>query len=71
MTSIAKRNPRSPTRVVRNAFCDALRGASSWYQKPISRYEHRPMSSHVANASRRLSASTRPSIAEVKSERTA
>ena len=36
--------------MVRNAFCEAFLGASSSYQKPMSRYEHRPMSSHVTKS---------------------
>ena len=37
MTNSAMRKPRSPTRVVRKAFCDAFLGASSSNQKPMSR----------------------------------
>ncbi len=37
ITNRAIRKPRSPTRVVRNAFWDALRGPSSSYQNPMSR----------------------------------
>ena len=37
MTNSPIRKPTSPTRVVRNAFCEALRGASCSYQKPMSR----------------------------------
>ncbi len=63
--------PMSPTRVVMNAFIEARRGASCSCQKPMSRYEHSPMISHDMKNSSRLSASTRKSMAEVKSESTA
>ena len=57
--------------MVRKAFCDAFLGASSSYQKPISRYEQSPISSHIANVSSRSLESTSASIAAVNSETTA
>jgi len=56
--------------VVRNAFCDALRGASFSNQKPMSRYEHRPIISHAMNVRRRLLDRTSTSIAEVNNDST-
>ena len=64
-------NPMSPTRVVMNAFIEALRGASCSCQNPMSRYEQRPISSHEMNSSKKLSARTSSSIAAVNSESTA
>ena len=48
----------SPTRVVINAFTAALRANSFAYQKPINRYEHKPMISQPANKVSRLSETT-------------
>ena len=68
----------SPTRVVMKALTAAWRGViwvgSSYlraYQKPMSKYEHRPMISQPMNMSRRLSATTSVSIPKANRERKA
>ena len=55
----------SAMRVVIKAFTAAWRGLiflgsgySRAYQKPISRYEHRPITSHPINRTQRLSVAT-------------
>ena len=58
----------SPTRVVMKALTIALRADSLAYQKPISRYEHRPMISHPMNRVSRLSETTRVSIPKANKE---
>ena len=60
--------PTSPIRVVTNAFLAASAAERRSYQKPISRYEPSPTSSHAMYRNTRLSASTRASIAAAKSE---
>ena len=48
----------SPMRVVMKALMAALRADSFPYQKPINRYEHRPMISQPTNIVSRLSETT-------------
>ena len=42
---MARRKPKSPSRVIMNAFLAAAAAAGRSYQNPMSRYEHRPTSS--------------------------
>src|SRR3990172_2985789 len=55
------RKRTSPTRVTMNAFLAAAAASGLWYQKPISRYEQRPMISQKMRSWRKLSALTVPS----------
>ncbi len=55
-------NPKSPTRVVMNAFLLATAAALRSNQKPISRYEQSPTPSHPTNVTRKLLPSTSTSI---------
>src|ERR1043166_2614808 len=52
----------SPTRVVMKALTAALRADSFANQKPINRYEHKPMISQPTNNVSRLSETTRVNI---------
>ena len=63
--SIPSRNPKSPIRFTMKAFLPASAADGFVYQKPMSRYEHSPTPSHPTNRSRRLSASTSVSIANM------
>src|SRR5688572_5896336 len=49
----------SPTRVVMNAFTAASRAEFFAYQKPINKYEHRPIISQPTKSVSRLSESTK------------
>jgi hypothetical protein len=62
MRNIAIMNPRSPTRVVMNAFLPA--NAAPWRsnQNEMSKYEQRPTPSQPRNVTRKLEPSTRISI---------
>ncbi len=60
-------SPTSPILVVTKAFFAASAAGRRSYQKPISRYDPRPTSSHVRYRKTRLSASTSASIAATKS----
>ena len=53
-------------RVVMKAFLAAAAAEGLWNQNPISRYEARPTSSQQTKSSRRLLATSRPSIAAAK-----
>src|SRR3990172_5989141 len=61
------RNSRSPMRVTMKAFLAALAASGLWYQKPMRRYEQRPMISQKMRSCRKLSALTVPSIPVTKS----
>ena len=63
MKNIAIMKPKSPTRLVTNAFTDALDARVRSNQKPTSRYEQRPTPSQPRNVSRKLDARTSTSIA--------
>jgi hypothetical protein len=60
--------PRSPSFVVQNAFTAARAAAGRVYQKPISRYEHRPTSSQKTNIWTYDGESTSPSMENANSE---
>ena len=51
MAMMPSAKPKSPTRLVMNAFLLARAAERLWYQKPMSRYEDRPTSSQAANTS--------------------
>ena len=61
-------SPTSPIRVVTNAFFAASAAERRSYQNPISRYDPSPTNSHAMYRKRRLSASTRASIAATNRE---
>ncbi len=52
MTASPIAKPTSPTRVVRNALIAAALGPACSCQKPMSRNEHSPMTSHDMYSSR-------------------
>ena len=66
MMRTATRKRTSPTRVTKNAFFAAAAASGLWYQKPIKRYEQRPMISQKIRSCRKLSALTVPSIPVAK-----
>ena len=53
-------------RVVMKAFFAAAAADGLWNQKPMSRYEARPTSSQQMKSSRRLLATSNPSMAAAK-----
>src|SRR3954453_14070710 len=57
--------PKSPTRLTINAFIEALLAVARSYQKPISKYEHRPTPSQPKNSCTKLSAVTSISMKKV------
>ena len=59
---MATMKPKSPTRLVTNAFLPAEALASSANQKEMRKYEQAPTPSQPRNVSSRLSLSTRISI---------
>ena len=67
--NIPARKPRSPIRLVINAFLPASAAESFSYQKPISKYELKPTSSQNTYIKSMLFASTMPSIEKVKMPR--
>src|SRR5512143_1674762 len=60
------RNPKSPIRLTTKAFLPASDADFFSYQKPMSRYEHRPTPSQPTNMSRKLLAPTSVSMAKTK-----
>ena len=62
------RRPTSPAFVIQNAFTAATDASGFQYQKPISRYEQSPTSSHAMNSCRKLGASTSAIIEKAKSD---
>ena len=54
--------PKSPTRLVTNAFLPATAAELRSNQNEISRYEHRPTPSQPMNVTRKLEPSTSTSI---------
>ena len=60
--SMPRMKPKSPIRFTTNAFMPARAAETRSYQKPMSRYEHRPTPSQPTNISRKLSASTSVNI---------
>ena len=62
-------NPKSPVRVVMNAFLPASEAIFFSNQKPIKRYEVKPTSSQKTNSSRKLLAITNPNMEKVKSDK--
>ena len=63
--NMPSRKPKSPMRLTMKAFLPAAAAAGRSYQNPISRYEQRPTPSQPTNMSRKLSASTSVSIANM------
>ena len=63
-----RRNPRSPTRLTRNAFKFAWIALSRLNQKPMRRYETTPTASQPKKSWRKLFDITSISIENVKSE---
>ena len=59
---MAVMRPKSPMRLVTNAFFPAVAAESRSNQNEMSRYEHVPTPSHPRNISRKLSARTSISI---------
>ena len=57
--------PKSPIRLTRNALIAAALALSRLYQKPISRYEHRPTPSQPKNIWAKFSAVTSISMEKV------
>ena len=57
--------PKSPTRLTIKAFIAASFAVARSYQKPISRYEHKPTPSQPKNSCTKLSAVTSISIKKV------
>ncbi len=62
-------NPKSPMRVVMNAFLPASAADFFSNQKPINKYEVSPTSSQKMKIMKKLLANTRPSIENKKSDR--
>ena len=54
--------PKSPTRLVTNAFLPAVAAEARVCQNEISKYEHVPTPSHPRNVTSRFSPSTSISI---------
>ena len=61
---MASMNPKSPTRLVTNAFLPAVAADSRECQNAIRKYEHVPTPSQPRNVTRRLSPRTSISIAK-------
>ena len=59
------RKPKSPMRLTMNAFFPASAAEGFAYQNPMSRYEQSPTPSQPTNMSRKLSARTSVSIANM------
>ena len=60
--NIASMKPKSPTRLVTNAFLPATAAELRSNQNEMSRYEHRPTPSQPRKVSRKLEPSTSTSI---------
>ncbi len=58
--------PKSPIRLTMNAFLPASVADFFSYQKPISRYEHRPTPSQPTNITRKFAPSTSTSMKAAK-----
>src|SRR4051794_19544827 len=61
-SSTPRMNPTSPTRLTMKAFLPAAAADFFWYQKPISRYEHKPTPSQPTNITRKFEPSTSTSM---------
>src|SRR5262245_59503963 len=62
ISSVPRMNAKSPTRLTMNAFIPASVADCFLYQKPISRYEHRPTPSQPTKSIGKFDPSTSTSM---------